>query len=283
MDAIRLTTSFIQKYPYTAYDPKTHRGFLRNLVVREGIYTGDLSVNIVTTRGTLNTDGLLAALAPLHATTILWSFNESAASAVRIEEQHVLLGDGTITERIGHILLRLGSSSFIQTNSAMVHALYEVIEEYAALTGRERVLDLYCGVGAIGLFLARRAAEVIGVDVVDEAIAYARLNASLNGITHARFLCEKAEALTPERLASLAPDVVIADPPRAGLHPKVVNALTTALPPRIIYVSCNPAALARDLSLLTPFYTIGPVQPVDMFPHTWHVEAVVSLERRSLA
>ena len=178
---------------------------------------------------------------------------------------------------------KIGPKSFYQTNSAQAYRLYSVAREFAALTGAETVYDLYTGTGTIAQFVSRQAEKVIGIEYVPEAIDDARFNARSNGITNCRFFAgDMKDVLNEEFIRTHGrPDVIILDPPRAGIHPDVAKVILKASPARMVYVSCNPASQARDLAILCQDYRITAVQPVDMFPHTMHVENVVALERKS--
>jgi len=280
MQAARRVETFARSAGLYAYRPRDRTGTLRHLVVREGRRTGDLMLNLVTTSAVNPSTTLASAVADLAPTTVLWSHNDTWGSVVRGDRVTVLSGSGNISERIGHLTLIVGPFSFLQTNSEMVEVLYATIAGQAALTGSETVLDLYCGVGSIGLYLARQARRVVGIESVAEAINDARQNAEQNNITNARFECAAVEDLSTLTYGAINPDVIVIDPPRAGLHPRLLAELRALAAPRLVYVSCNPAALARDLKALSDVYRIGRVQPVDMFPHTWHVESVVALTKR---
>lgn len=276
--AARLAEDYARHARLPAFAPRTQAGAARTLVVRESLRSGDLMVNLVTTAAAAPDPALVSALAPAMPSTVLWTINNSMGAAVQADRLEVLSGNGEISERIGHLLLWLGPFSFLQTNTHMAEVLYAEVDKAAGLTGSETVLDLYCGVGSIGLYLARRAKNVIGVEAVTEAIAYARRNAQENSIANAGFECARAEELTSLSYGAMHPDLVVVDPPRAGLHPRLLATLRDLRAAHIVYVSCNPAALARDLKALADIYRIGGVQPVDMFPHTWHIEAVVRLQ-----
>jgi 23S rRNA (uracil1939-C5)-methyltransferase len=281
MVAVRFVEGFGRQLGEHPLQPRSQTGSLRHLVVREGRRTGDLLLNLVTTSALAADAALVSAAAPASPSTVLWTHNDSRAAVVQGDWVHILAGSGELTERIGHLTLSVGPFSFLQTNSEQVEVLYAEVARQAALTGDETVLDLYCGVGAIGLYLAGQARQVVGVDSVAEAIGYAVRNAEQNGIGNATFQCAEVEALSTLTFGAINPDVIIVDPPRAGLHPRLLATLLEQKAERLIYVSCNPAALARDLKALSEIYDIGPVQPVDMFPHTWHVETVVVLRHRS--
>jgi 23S rRNA (uracil1939-C5)-methyltransferase len=191
-------------------------------------------------------------------------------------------GSGYILEKMEDLSFRVGPLSFYQTNGPQAYELYKVAREYAGLSGSEVVYDLYCGTGTIANFVARKATKVVGIEYVDSAISDAYENSRLNQIDNTHFFAgDMAKVLVPSFFDENGyPDVVITDPPRAGMHPKVVDQLLLALPPKIVYVSCNPASQARDIAMLAEKYTVEKVQPVDMFPQTHHVENVTLLVRK---
>jgi len=261
------------------YHQRHKQGFLRNLVLRESAATGDLVVNLVTAEGDLPHGGLLDALQPLQPTGVIRTIHAGPAAAVSFERVETLAGEPTIRERAGEVSFSLAPEAFFQTNSAMVSRLIGLVAQGATLTGGERVLDMYCGVGTLGLALAGCAREVVGVESVEAAVASARDNAAANGIRNAAFVCATAREYFREHAAE-AFDVVILDPPRSGCGARVVRRLLEMRPARIVYVSCNPVALADDLALLSESYDMAPVRPVDLFPQTGHVESVVELTAR---
>jgi 23S rRNA (uracil1939-C5)-methyltransferase len=197
------------------------------------------------------------------------------------KENITLAGKTTIKDSLMGMDFEISPLSFYQVNPVQTEKLYEKVREYAALTGEETVIDLYCGVGTIGLLLARDAKRVIGIETVKAAVIDANRNATINGIVNAEYICGKAEDELPKLLGQgVQSDVIILDPPRAGCEPALLKAAATAGPQRIIYVSCDPATLARDVKILTEFgYRFIEAQPVDMFPHTGHVECVVLMSR----
>ena len=191
-------------------------------------------------------------------------------------------GKDHIIEEMEGLQFKVGPKSFYQTNSEQAYELYKVAREFAGLTGNEMVYDLYTGTGTIANFVSRQAKKVIGIEYVPEAIEDAKVNSSLNKIENTLFYAgDMKDILTNDFIAQHGrPDVIITDPPRAGMHPDVINVILNAAPKRIVYVSCNPATQARDLQLMDAEYKVAAVQPVDMFPHTPHVENVVLLEKR---
>ncbi len=264
----------------TAYDRRSGEGLLRNLVVREGRRTGQLQVRLVSAPGELDRDGLAAVAGP--DTSVLWTRLESAAETTQGGETELLAGDDRLEEELGGIRLRISPQAFMQTNTEMAERLYGVAIEYAQLGGFERVYDLYCGIGTIGLVLAPRVAEVWGLEIVEEAVADAIANARLNEIENARFFAGDVRLALRELVSTAGrPDVLIVDPPRAGLSQKVVRRMIETAPKRIVYVSCNPTTLAPNAAQLAEAgYALTRVRPVDMFPQTPHIECVALLERR---
>ncbi len=251
-----------------AYDGRARKGVLRNLVVREGIATGQLQTRLVTAP-----DSLPRPPVDLHTVVEPPSSSTDGPTGV--------LGSEHLAERIGDLELRVSHTAFLQTNTKMASALYGIAREYAGLTGRERVFDLYCGIGTIGLSLAGSAGEVWGVEMVSAAIADAEHNARLSGIENARFFSGDVRTSARPLLDEAGrPDVIVVDPPRAGLSKKVVRRVIECEAPRIVYVSCNPTTLAPNASQLAEAgYRLTRVRAVDMFPQTPHVECVALLEK----
>jgi len=260
------------------YHNRRHEGFWRQLTIRAARNIGDLLINIVTASGDLPKDQLLEALAPVGAATILWSVTDQQSST-RIDSVEVLTGDGFIEETLGSKRFRISPTSFFQTNTQMTEVLYETIREAAEIKPTDRVLDLYCGTGSIGICLANKAQEVLGIELNEESIEDARLNSRLNGLDNIQFACGAAETVLEEHHSSGGFDVVIVDPPRSGLHPKALNDVVSTRAPRIVYISCNPTTLARDLAeLVSAGYSAIRAVPLDLFPHTYHLEGVVTLD-----
>jgi 23S rRNA (uracil1939-C5)-methyltransferase len=263
------------------WDARTHEGLLRHLVIRVAHGTGEVLVGIVTSADAREAVDALAA--ELHArglgiTTLVHGVNERPADTAIADRERVVFGPGRIRERLGDLVFGLSLGSFFQTNTMGAELLVERVREEAALLGGETVWDLYCGTGALGLSLARSARALVGIEVVPAAVEDARANAAVNGIANARFV--EGDAALGVAGEENAPDVVLLDPPRAGLHPRAIAALLALAPRRIVHVSCNPVALARDLEpLVAGGYRPGPVRPIDLFPHTPHVECVVRLDR----
>ena len=261
-----------------AYDRRAQTGMLRNLVIREGRRSGDLQLRIVTSEGELDEDGFVAACAGHGA---FWTRMEDVGETTQGGETDHLAGAPQLREEVSGLQFRISPQAFFQTNTEMAERLYAVAGEYAALKGYERVYDLYCGMGTIGLTLAPRAGEVFGLEVVEPAIADAIENARRNDVTNASFFAGDVR-LALRELAETAgkPDVVVLDPPRAGLSQKVVRRVIETAPKRIVYVSCNPTTLAPNAAQLAEAgWKLRKVRPVDMFPQTHHIECVAVLDQ----
>jgi 23S rRNA (uracil1939-C5)-methyltransferase len=216
-------------------------------------------------------------------TSLYYIINEKLNDSISDQSPVLYKGDDAIYEEMEGLRFKIGPKSFYQTNSRQAYRLYSVAREFAALTGDELVYDLYTGTGTIAQFVSKKASKVIGIEYVPEAIEDAKVNAQANGITNCLFFAGDMKDVLNEAFIQKhgRPDVVILDPPRAGIHPDVAQVILKAAPGRMVYVSCNPASQARDLAILCRDYEITAVQPVDMFPHTMHVENVVALKRRS--
>jgi 23S rRNA (uracil1939-C5)-methyltransferase len=266
-----------------AYDQAEQTGYLRHLVVREGRNTGQALVQLVTAAGErFDRDQLVEVLRAFpEVRSIHWAVNETPAEVTNLPTT-LLWGNEAIEEELCGLRFRVRPNAFLQTNTEMAERLYGIAGEFAALSGGESVYDLYCGIGTIGLSLASRALTVWGVEVSEESVACAIENAELNGITNAAFFAgETADSLAELRERAGDPDVVVVDPPRAGLSNKAVRRLGRIEAPRIVYVSCNPTTLASNVKELGAAwgYRLERVRPVDMFPHTPHIESVALLTR----
>ncbi|HTX08081.1 MAG TPA: 23S rRNA (uracil(1939)-C(5))-methyltransferase RlmD [Solirubrobacteraceae bacterium] len=263
----------------TAYDRRTGEGLLRNLVVREGRRTGELQIRLVTSPGRLDTEDLARAADPVGG--LLWTQTDSVAETTQLGETELISGRERFREEIGGLRMHISSSAFFQTNTEMAERLYELAIDYAQPSGTDRVYDLYCGIGTIGLLMAPRAAEVWGLELVEEAVADAIAGARRNEIDNAHFFAGDVRLALRELVQRAGrPDVLLVDPPRSGLSQKVVRRIIEAGPRRIVYVSCNPTTLAPNAAqLVEAGYQLRRVRPVDMFPQTPHIEAVALLER----
>ncbi len=276
--------AFVRERGWSVYRQESEEGLLRYLMLREGKATGEAMVNVVTASPDVPTARALAdhlqARCPQVASIVLNVNPRKAAVAVGVEE-HPIAGRETIRERLGDLDFSISANSFFQTNTRQAERLFGIVVDYAALAGPETVLDLYSGTGAISLILARRARMVYGIELVPAAIEDASRNARANAVVNCTFLPGEVRHVLPELLRQgVRADVVVADPPRAGFHPQALRSLVALAARRIIYVSCNPATLARDLqTLCAGGYRVTAVQPVDMFPHTPHIEVVARLDR----
>jgi 23S rRNA (uracil1939-C5)-methyltransferase len=262
----------------SAWDRREQIGLLRNLVVREGRRTGELQVRLVTSPGSFDVDALVDAV---ECDGLFWTRQEQLGETALGGETTLLSGTPQLREQIGGLELKISPEAFFQTNTEMAEQLYGLAAEYAALRGHERVFDLYCGIGTIGLSLAARAREVVGVEIVESAVADAIENARGNDIVNARFYAGDIRLAMRELVETAGrPDVAVVDPPRAGLSQKVVRRIVEAQPARIVYVSCNPTTLAPNAAqMVEAGYRLVRVRPVDMFPQTPHIESVALLER----
>jgi len=267
----------------TAYDQETHEGYLRHLLVREGRNTGQALVQLVTNRGErFDRERLIEVLTAIPAVkSIHWSVNTGVAEVTNLPTE-LLWGEDAIEEEIDGLRFRVRPNAFLQTNTEMAAQLYAIAREFAALSGGETVYDLYCGIGTIGLSMAAQAMTVWGIEISEESVACAIENQELNGVGNAAFFAGNVgEVLNDLRQRAGDPEVVVVDPPRAGLAGKALKRLGEIAAPRIVYVSCNPTTLAGDAKRLRDDYGYRLVRarPVDMFPHTPHVECVALLER----
>ena len=269
------------------YDRRTNEGFLRNLVVREGRRSGEIQVRLVTSaagaRGVREFDGESLAQATPSADGLLWTRLQSVAETTAGGKTELLSGVERYEERLGGLSVSISAEAFFQTNTEMAERLYALAIEYAELRGYERLYDLFCGIGTIGLLMAPRVAELWGLEIVEDAVADAIANARRNEIDNARFFAGDVRLAMRELVEKAGkPDVLVVDPPRAGLSQKVVRRIIEANPKRIVYVSCNPTTLAPNAAqLVEAGYELTKVRPVDMFPQTPHIECVAELERRS--
>lgn len=280
------TRQFVKDAGWAPWHIRKHTGYLRHLVIRQAGRTDDLMLNLVTSgydAGRMDEyAGFLRERFP-QVTTLVNTINEGVAQTAFGEEFHVVFGPGVIHDRIGENTFEIAHNAFFQTNTAQAEKLYDVAAEFADLSEDDLVYDLYCGAGTITLHLADRVRRVVGVELIEEAVTNARRNAEANEVDNCTFVTgDMLKLFNPEFVEEHGrPDVLIVDPPRAGMHPKVVKQIGKLRPERFVYVSCNPMTQARDLSALSEIYTIDRVQPVDLFPHTHHVENVIRLNRRS--
>lgn len=277
--------AYAHNFPF--FDLRTQEGLLRNIMIRTSS-TGELMVvlqcKVTDDEGRRKMEEILQFMADSfpQITSLMYVINNKCNDTIGDLDVEVFKGNDHIFEEMEGLRFKVGPKSFYQTNSEQAYNLYKVAREFAGLTGNELVYDLYTGTGTIANFVARKARKVVGIEYVPEAIKDAKVNSALNGIDNTLFYAgDMKDILTNDFIAEHGrPDVIITDPPRAGMHNDVIDVILAAEPKRIVYVSCNPATQARDLQLLDGKYKVTAVQPVDMFPHTHHVENVVQLERR---
>ena len=277
--------AYAHDFPF--FDLRTQEGLLRNIMIRTSS-TGELMVvlqcKVTDDEGRRKMEEILQFMADSfpQITSLMYVINNKCNDTIGDLDVEVFKGNDHIFEEMEGLRFKVGPKSFYQTNSEQAYNLYKVAREFAGLTGNELVYDLYTGTGTIANFVARQARKVVGIEYVPEAIEDAKVNSALSGIDNTLFYAgDMKDILTNDFIAEHGrPDVIITDPPRAGMHNDVIDVILAAEPKRIVYVSCNPATQARDLQLLDGKYKVTAVQPVDMFPHTHHVENVVQLERR---
>lgn len=285
-NAIRNTIrSFALENNYPFYDIRNHSGWLRTLVLRI-CTTGEVMVNLCVAYEDAAAikaifEHLLKKIPSI--TTLLYTINAKKNDSMHDLSPVTYFGKGYAIEKLEEFSFKIGPKSFFQTNTTQGEKLYKVTRNFADLTGQETVYDLYCGTGSIGIFVSKLAKKIIGVEMIDEAIEDAKENAALNNIGHAKFFAGDVIKVCDDAFFARhgRPDVIITDPPRAGMHEKLVNKILEIAAPTVVYVSCNPATQARDLQLLDEKYAVTKVQPVDMFPQTHHIENVVQLKLRS--
>lgn len=282
-NSIRLAIKeYAEKMELSFFDLRSQQGFLRNLIIRTAL-TGE--VMVILSFFYDEPEDRKALLEHLRSsfpeiTSLYYVINSKANDSITDLKIMHYAGEKNITERIGEVNYKIGPVSFFQTNSKQTYHLYEKIIEFAGFHGNEMVYDLYSGIGTITNYIAGKVKKVIGIDNVSEAIAYAKDNAALNNIGNTAFFHGEMRNVLTSRFFNQhgKPDTIILDPPRAGLHEKVVNSIRETMPSKIVYVSCNPSTQARDISMLSDQYSVKEIQPVDMFPHTYHVENIALLQ-----
>ncbi len=285
-EILRTVRAFALENNLPAYSDEPQGGYFRNLMIREGKHTGDVMVNVVTFDDRPEVMEQLTVLLTKNfpeISTVINNITSRKANISTGEIEKVYYGDGVIREKLGSHVFHISANSFFQTNTKQTEKLYSLAKEFAELKPTDLVYDLYCGTGSISLYISDMVKQVVGIELVEDSIADAKMNAQINGISNCEFLCgDLKELLTKDtawREKFSTPDVLIVDPPRSGMHPKAVEELGKMKVKRVVYVSCNPATLARDTQMLAKFgYSIEKVQPVDMFPHTYHIECVAKLK-----
>ena len=279
--------AFMEECHVQPYDEETHAGLVRHVLIRKGFATGELMVCLVINGDALpHSDVLAERLSPIQGmTSITCSVNKEKTNVIMGKGIQTIWGQDYITDYIGDVKFHISPLSFYQVNPVQTERLYGTALEFAGLTGEETVWDLYCGIGTISLFLARKAGRVYGVEIVPQAIQDAKNNTAINDISNARFYVGKAEEVLPGMYEKegVQADVIVVDPPRKGCEQVVLETMVKMQPERIVYVSCDPATLARDVKYLRKNgYELDRVKAVDMFPHTVHVETVVLLGRKKV-
>jgi 23S rRNA (uracil1939-C5)-methyltransferase len=281
---VQAAQAFVEEQGISCYHPRSRQGLLRELCIRQSRGTGEILLGIVTSPGDFpEAEAMAAHLAKVDPSIvgIVRSIRNTPDGAAPSTDSTVLLGQDHMTEITASLRFRIHMETFFQTNSAQADRLVDVVKEHAGPVNGAQVVDVYCGVGLFSLAMAAAGAHVIGVEIVESAIVAARKNAEANGLAGITFHAGDARKVLAEVLpAELSPKVLVLDPPRAGAGGKVMRRIARACPERIVYVSCNPTTLARDLVELRPFgYKMAAVQPIDLFPQTYHVETVVTLTR----
>ncbi|MBW7651792.1 23S rRNA (uracil(1939)-C(5))-methyltransferase RlmD [Anoxybacillus sp. ST4] len=281
---VQTVKQICEQYNIPAYNEQTHKGVLRHIMARYGATTKEVMVVLITRTEELpHKKKIVETIVQRvpNVKSIVQNINPKRTNVIMGEHTRVLWGSEYMYDYIGDIRFAISARSFYQVNPEQTKVLYEKALEYAELTGKETVIDAYCGIGTISLFLAKNARKVYGVEIVPEAIADAKRNAELNGITNVEFAVGEAEVIIPKWYEQgVRAECIVVDPPRKGCDESLLQTMITMKPERIVYVSCNPATLARDLRILEDGgYKTIEVQPVDMFPHTMHVECVAKLER----
>lgn len=282
---IKTVRDILGKMAIPIYDEKKGTGIIRTIVVRVGFDTKDTQVTLVTAERQIPREKeLVSAIREKlpFLKSIMQNINRGKTSLIFGEETKLLWGDKTIDEKLGEVKFSLSPRAFFQLNPEQTVKLYQFVKEASQLTGNEKVVDAYCGVGTIGLWVAPHAKEVRGIEIIPEAVADAKQNAIQSGIKNAQFFVGKVEELLPKWVKEgFQPDVVIVDPPRTGCDEQLLKTLLSIKPKRIVYVSCNPSTLAKDCDILRRGYNIRWIQPVDMFPQTSHVECVVLMSGKN--
>jgi len=279
-EILREAKRFISDSGIPVYGLRTHQGFWRYLMLRHSYFFDEWMVNIITSE---QRDAPIQALASIlkdrfkEIASIVNNINTRKGGTAVGERERIFVGERNIKDKIGPFTFEISANSFFQTNTPMAERLYESVKSFASLTGKETILDLYSGIGTVSIFLASQATRIIGVDISNAAIADAKRNCKLNGIENCEFLCGDVKMFLSQ--FNIQPDLLITDPPRVGMQRGVIDQILKLLPGRIIYISCNPSTLARDIALLKEVYKLEEVQPIDLFPNTYHIESVARLER----
>ena len=283
---IKIIKTYIQAYNVSIYNETTHTGDLRHLVTKVGFTTNEVMVVLVANGTNLPHLNELASVLKeniLGFKTLVLNVNKAKTNVILGKENKVIYGNGKINDYIGDLVFEISPLSFFQVNPVQTEVLYNKALEYAELKENDTVFDIYCGIGSISLFLAQKATKVYGIEIVEDAIKDAKINAKLNNLNNVEFYVGKAEEVVPKMYSEgKTANVVVVDPPRKGCDEKVLDTIVSMKPDRVVYVSCNPSTLARDLAYLDERgYKCVEIQPVDMFPHTMHVECCAKIVKKS--
>ena len=283
---IKIIKTYIQAYNVSIYNETTHTGVLRHLVTKVGFTTNEVMVVLVANGTNLPHLNELASVLKeniLGFKTLVLNVNKAKTNVILGKENKVIYGNGKINDYIGDLVFEISPLSFFQVNPVQTEVLYNKALEYAELMENDTVFDIYCGIGSISLFLAQKATKVYGIEIVEDAIKDAKINAKLNNLNNVEFYVGKAEEVVPKMYSEgKTANVVVVDPPRKGCDEKVLDTIVSMKPDRVVYVSCNPSTLARDLAYLDERgYKCVEIQPVDMFPHTMHVECCAKIVKKS--
>lgn len=283
---IKIIKTYIQAYNVSIYNETTHTGVLRHLVTKVGFTTNEVMVVLVANGTNLPHLNELASVLKeniLGFKTLVLNVNKAKTNVILGKENKVIYGNGKINDYIGDLVFEISPLSFFQVNPVQTEVLYNKALEYAELKENDTVFDIYCGIGSISLFLAQKATKVYGIEIVEDAIKDAKINAKLNNLNNVEFYVGKAEEVVPKMYSEgKTANVVVVDPPRKGCDEKILDTIVSMKPDRVVYVSCNPSTLARDLAYLDERgYKCVEIQPVDMFPHTMHVECCAKIVKKS--
>jgi 23S rRNA (uracil-5-)-methyltransferase RumA len=275
-EAVNAVKKILEELKITIYNEKSRKGIVRTIVTRVGVQSGELQVVLITNQNELpKKEQIIQEIKKRlpNVKSIVQNINEQKTSLIFGEETVPLAGEEYIQETLGDLQFELSARTFFQLNPVQTIKLYNEVRSAAALTGTEKIVDAYCGVGTIGLWLADQAAEVRGMDVIPESIDDAKKNAKRHGFTNTKYVPGKAEEVLPKWVKKgWNPDVIVVDPPRTGLEGQLIQTILQAAPEKLIYISCNPSTLAKDIQMLSDKYEVKYIQPVDMFPQTAHVE-----------
>ncbi|MDD2481870.1 MAG: 23S rRNA (uracil(1939)-C(5))-methyltransferase RlmD [Lutispora sp.] len=284
-EVLELVRDFIKKYNINIYDENTGKGLIRHVMTRKGFKTGEVMVCIVINGDDMPHRNVLVETLKqniIGLKTVVLNINKKNTNVIMGEQNEVIYGEGFIYDYIGEFKFKISPHSFFQVNPVQTEVLYNRALEHAGLTGKEIVIDAYCGIGTISLFLSKKAKKVYGVEIVGQAIEDAKANAKINGVENTEFILGESETVIPKLYQEgVKADVVVVDPPRKGCDEKLLKIICKMAPERVVYVSCNPSTLARDLKYLSERgYEVKEVQPVDQFPQTVHVETVCLMSRK---